>query len=141
MSLLGKQHLLDRDEVIENVLKCHHPNGGFGGHPNHDPHLLFTLSAIQILVMYDALDCIDTLKVIQYISSLENEDGSFKGDDYGETDTRFSYCAISCLSLLKRLDIINTLKAIEYLTRCQNYDGGFGSVPGAESHAGQSILH
>ena len=29
-------------------------------------------------------------------------------------------------------------KAVEFVDRCQNFDGGFGSVPGAESHAGQS---
>ena len=33
--------------------------GGFGGYPGHDPHLLYTLSAIQILAIYDALDRID----------------------------------------------------------------------------------
>ena len=26
--------------------------GGFGGHPDHDSHLLYTLSAIQILALY-----------------------------------------------------------------------------------------
>jgi geranylgeranyl transferase type-2 subunit beta len=139
LALLGQQERLDRKEVIENVQKCFHADrGGFGGHPDHDPHLLFTLSAIQILVMYEALDSIDCSKVIEYVVSLQNEDGSFAGDEYGETDTRFSYCAISCLSLLKNLDAINVNKAIEYLVRCQNFDGGFGSVPGAESHAGQS---
>jgi geranylgeranyl transferase type-2 subunit beta len=139
LSLLNKQHLLKRDEVIENVMKCYHPSkGGFGGHPDHDAHLLFTLSAIQILVMYDGLDSIDPTKVMEFIKSLENSDGSFAGDEYGETDTRFSYCAISCASLLCKLNELNLEKAIEYLVHCQNFDGGFGSVAGAESHAGQS---
>lgn len=65
------------------------------------------------------------------------EDGSFKGDEFGETDTRFSYCALSCASLLGALDQLDVNKAVEYLIKCQNFDGGFGSVPGAESHAGQ----
>lgn len=51
---------------------------------------------------------------------------------------RFSYCAICCLSLLGRLDSINIEKAIEFIIQCKNFDGGFGSIPGAESHAGQS---
>ncbi|KAJ2998261.1 hypothetical protein HDV02_004681 [Globomyces sp. JEL0801] len=92
--------------------------GGFGGHPDHDPHLLFTLSAVQILVTFDALDVLDTQKTVAY--------GSFAGDSYGETDTRFSYCAISCASLLKSLHELDITKAVN-----------FGSVPGAESHAGQ----
>lgn len=29
--------------------------GGFGGFIGHDSHILYTLSAIQILVIYDAL--------------------------------------------------------------------------------------
>jgi geranylgeranyl transferase type-2 subunit beta len=28
-------------------------------------------------------------------------------------------------------------KAVRYILSCRNFDGGFGSVPGAESHAGQ----
>lgn len=74
------------------------------------------------------------------ISSLQNEDGSFNGDKWGEVDTRFSYCAISALSLLKRLDLINVNKAVEFISRCQNFDGAFGTVPNAESHAGQSMF-
>ncbi len=37
--------------------------GGFSGNVGHDPHLLYTLSAVQILVMFDSLDKIDTAKV------------------------------------------------------------------------------
>ena len=57
---------------------------------------------------------------------------------WGEVDTRFSYCAISALSLLKHLDLINVNKTVEFISRCQNFDGAFGTIPGAESHAGQS---
>lgn len=39
--------------------------GGFAPHPGHDPHLHSTLSAIQILVMQDSLDCLDKEKVIE----------------------------------------------------------------------------
>lgn len=81
------------------------------------------------------------------IKSLQTSDGCFVGDEYGETDTRFTYCAVSCASLLGGLDQLNTTAAISYLEACRNpdgyeqtYDRGFGSVPGAESHAGQSIF-
>jgi geranylgeranyl transferase type-2 subunit beta len=68
----------------------------------------------------------------------QRPDGSFEGDHWGEVDTRFSYCALSCLSLLGRLDAVNVELAVQFIDTCQNFDGGFGSIPGAESHAGQS---
>ena len=40
-------------------LTIHHHTGAFGAHPNHDAHLLSTLSAIQILVTQNALDRIE----------------------------------------------------------------------------------
>lgn len=54
-----------------------------------------------------------------------------------KVDTRFSYCAASCLSILNQLDRIDTAAAVNFINQCQNFDGGFGSIPGAESHAGQ----
>jgi geranylgeranyl transferase type-2 subunit beta len=145
MALMNKLDKLDRQQVIEDVMKCYHSNGGFGGHPDHDPHILFTLSAIQVLITFDSLSSVDTTQIMNCnksfntdIKNLQNEDGSFAGDSYGETDTRFSYCAISVASLLGKLDQIDCKKAIEYVVKCQNFDGGFGSVIGAESHSGQS---
>lgn len=67
-------------------------------------------------------------------------DGSFKGDEWGEIDTRFSYCALACLSLLNRLNAIDLDKAVAFIDSCRNFDGGYGSVPGAESHSGQSMF-
>ena len=37
-------------------MSCQHEDGGFGAAPNHDSHMLYTVSAIQILVTIDALD-------------------------------------------------------------------------------------
>eukprot|EP00834_Sanchytrium_tribonematis_P005862 NODE_386_length_8322_cov_0.935547.p4 type:complete len:320 gc:universal NODE_386_length_8322_cov_0.935547:6661-5702(-) len=137
MKLLTKQDLLDIKEIEVFVIKCQHPNGGFGGSIGHDPHLLYTLSAVQILVMIKKLDKIQIDKVVSYIASLQQSDGSFVGDDYKEVDTRFSYCAISALSLLKRLDAIDIVKAVAFIMKCHNFDGGFGSCIGSESHGGQ----
>jgi geranylgeranyl transferase type-2 subunit beta len=148
-------------EIEAWVLSCAHDNGGFGGHPGHDPHMLYTLSAVQILAIYDRLEVLDVDKVTAYVASLQQPDGSFFGDKWGEVDTRFSYCALCCLALLGRLDRsgsnsandgssssssssivsgacpIDVNAAIRFIASCQNFDGGFGAVPGAESHAGQ----
>eukprot|EP00180_Rhodochaete_pulchella_P000378 Plantae.Rhodophyta-Rhodochaete_pulchella.ctg12649.p1 GENE.Plantae.Rhodophyta-Rhodochaete_pulchella.ctg12649~~Plantae.Rhodophyta-Rhodochaete_pulchella.ctg12649.p1 ORF type:complete len:258 (+),score=36.91 Plantae.Rhodophyta-Rhodochaete_pulchella.ctg12649:1-774(+) len=111
--------------------------GGFGGNTDQDAHLLYTLSALQILALYGELSRIDADKIASYIASLQQADGSFFGDEWGEVDTRFSYCALLSLRMLGRMDAIDVDKAVEFVLRCQNFDGGFGCVPGAESHGGQ----
>lgn len=147
-----------RSSIVDWVFQCYNPRvGGFGGNCSgenpHDAHLLYTLSALQVLAMANSLDDERLHKdaVVNYVSSLQNEDGSFSGDEWGEIDTRFTYCAFSCLALLGRLPlvpegdnvkveekpIIDMTKAVEYIISCRNFDGGFGAVPGAESHAGQ----
>ena len=37
--------------------------GGFGGNIGHDPHVLYTLSAVQVLALFDRLDVLDIEKV------------------------------------------------------------------------------
>lgn len=136
--MLGAPDALPREEVIDFVLSCFDkPSGGFSAHPNHDPHILYTLSAIQILFMEDALDRIDQDAVAKFVCGLQQEDGSVKGDQWGEVDTRFLYIAVQTLSILGRLDQFNTDGAVEFIHKCRNFDGGYGLVPGAESHSGQ----
>lgn len=61
--LLNKHTVLSENEIIQWVMSCQHPNGGFGGSERNDPHLLYTLSALQILAIYDRLDLIDPGKI------------------------------------------------------------------------------
>jgi geranylgeranyl transferase type-2 subunit beta len=91
----------------------------FGGNTLHDPHILYTLSALQILALYDELARVDKEKVLSYITSLQLEDGSFMGDKWGEVDTRFSYCALSCVAILGALqnNVINVSKAVDFIVR------------------------
>lgn len=126
--------------MVDWVMSCYDPEtGGFGGNVNHDAHILYTLSAIQILALYDEMHVLDREKIKLYVKSLQQSDGSFAGDKWGEIDTRFSYCALSILALLGCLEesVVDVAKAVDFVERCQNFDGGFGAVPGAESHAGQ----
>lgn len=137
LGILGASDTLDRLKVIEFVKSCEYPCGGFGGNVGHDPHILYTLSAVQILAIVDALDYVDADRIATYVSGLQRKDGSFAGDRWDEIDTRFSYCALCCLAILGKLDRIDTKRAAQYIVRCCNVDGGFGVAPGAESHAGQ----
>ncbi|KAI9206317.1 terpenoid cyclases/protein prenyltransferase alpha-alpha toroid [Polychytrium aggregatum] len=138
LDLLGRLDVFEKEDVITFILACQHSNGGFSGNVGHDPHLLYTLSAVQILATLDSLDRIDSARVVDFVKNLQDpESGAFCGDIYGEVDTRFVYVAISCMSILSSLDQIDVDKAVEYINRCKNFDGGYGSVPGAESHSGQ----
>src|SRR3989338_7679626 len=138
--VMGREWVIDRETAIGNIVRCFdEKTGGFGGNQGHDPHMLYTLSAVQVLFLFDALDRIDTAKVARFVSSKQLEDGSFAGDEWGEIDTRFSYIALNCLSLLGRLHDVDVEAAVRFVLSCQNFDGGFGVLPGAESHAGQTF--
>ena len=49
------------------------PTGGFGGNIGHDPHLVTTLNAVQILALFDSINVLDIDKVsnciLQHIGS------------------------------------------------------------------------
>lgn len=125
-------------EILDFIKKCQQPDGGFSAAPQHDSHLLHTLSAVQILIILQKCDHehIDVNKCVSYVKSLQQSNGSFSGDKWGEIDTRFSFCALATLKLLDRLDAIDVDSAIEFVMSCNNeIDGGFGSKPGSESHS------
>ncbi|KAJ6629178.1 terpenoid cyclases/protein prenyltransferase alpha-alpha toroid [Mycena sp. CBHHK59/15] len=141
LCIMGHPDALDRDGVIQFVESCWDDEaGGFGAHPSHDAHISPTLSAIQILVTYDALDRLDIPRVVKFILSLQQPSGVFAGDSFGEIDTRFSYSAVNALSLLGCLDQLDRDKTVDYIKQCRNFDGGFGSCIGAESHAAQVFV-
>ena len=151
------------DAFVEWVLSCQcAKTGGFAGNTGHDPHILYTLSAVQLLALFDRMDRLDdTLPsetadaaggdtrstpptvstrrdaIVRYVAGLQRQDGSFAGDEWGEIDTRFSYCALSTMSLLDRMQAIDVEGAAAYVESCKNFDGGYGCTPGGESHAGQ----
>ena len=81
--------------------------------------MLYTLSALQILALFDKLQLVDHNIVALYIASLQQNDGSFYGDKWGEVDTRFSYCAVSSLSILGKLHdgVIDLNKAMKFVGR------------------------
>jgi geranylgeranyl transferase type-2 subunit beta len=164
LELLGSLNLLSRQAILDYVMSCYHPEvllredgsmlstvsaevqprshetrkfAAFGGNADQDPHLLYTLSGIQVLALYDALNLIDCEAIVAYVAALQQGNGSFAGDEWGEVDSRFSYCALLTLAILGRMDAVNLQTAVDYVMSCVNFDGGFGCIPGAESHAGQ----
>lgn len=59
MSLLRATDSVNKEELLEWLFRCQHDCGGFGGNEGHDPHMLYTLSAVQVLAVYDELDRLD----------------------------------------------------------------------------------
>lgn len=59
LHLLGHPDALPRSGVLDFVLSCLHDNGGFGAAPGHDAHMLYTVSAVQILATLDAFGDLD----------------------------------------------------------------------------------
>jgi geranylgeranyl transferase type-2 subunit beta len=157
-------HLMRRDlpgfsppDVISFVLSCQHPCGAFGGNAGHDHNVLYTLSALQILALFGALDRVDATLIAHQVSSLQNSDGSFRGSDLTaeEVDSRLCYCALAVLALLgpvrtdpndpaapnvPALDLIDRAAAVSFILDCRNPDGGFGMIPSAESHGAQVFV-
>jgi geranylgeranyl transferase type-2 subunit beta len=62
LHLLGHPEALPREETINFVLSCQNEDGGFGAAPGHDSHMLYTVSAVQILVTVDAINELDRRK-------------------------------------------------------------------------------
>jgi geranylgeranyl transferase type-2 subunit beta len=59
LHLLGHPEALPRDQTVKFILSCQHASGGFGAAPNHDAHMLYTVSAVQVMATVDALDVLD----------------------------------------------------------------------------------
>ncbi|KAF6005200.1 hypothetical protein F1559_002346 [Cyanidiococcus yangmingshanensis] len=154
LALLGRLDVVPRERLVDWVLRCQHPCGGFGGDYTQDPHLLYTLSAVQTLYLLGEEKRLDKDSVLRYVASLQQADGSFAGDVWGEIDTRFCFCAAltlalvgyplrcddDCLSIGVNTDqrqMVRIQALVDYVMQCENDDGGFGVIPGAESHAGQ----
>jgi geranylgeranyl transferase type-2 subunit beta len=62
LHLLGHPEALPRDQTLQFVFACQNDDGGFGAAPSHDSHMLYTVSAVQILATVGALPELDRVK-------------------------------------------------------------------------------
>ena len=65
LHLIGKLEIMCKEDVVSWVLSCQNDDAGFGGTERNDSHLLYTVSAVQILALYGELERIDASKVVQ----------------------------------------------------------------------------
>lgn len=59
LHLLGRPDALPPDMTLQFVLACQNVDGGFGAAPGHDSHMLYTVSAVQILATIKAQSQLD----------------------------------------------------------------------------------
>ena len=60
LDLLGRLDVVDADEICDFVQRCWVPDvGGYAPCVHHDAHVLYTLSAVQILALFDRMELID----------------------------------------------------------------------------------
>lgn len=49
LDLMGEVAKIDKESIIEFIKKCQNPlSGGVSPCEGHDPHILYTLSAVQV---------------------------------------------------------------------------------------------
>lgn len=48
MDLMDQLPRMNRQEIIDFIKACQHECGGISASIGHDPHLLYTLSAVQV---------------------------------------------------------------------------------------------
>lgn len=51
LDLIGQLHSMNREEILTCIQSCQHECGGISVSIGRGPHLLYTLSAVQILSM------------------------------------------------------------------------------------------
>lgn len=52
MDLMGQLDRMNREEVLVFIKSCQHECGGISASIGHDPHLLYTLSAVQVAAVF-----------------------------------------------------------------------------------------
>ncbi|CAN6458126.1 unnamed protein product [Victoria cruziana] len=122
LDLLGRLGDVDQEAIISWVLKCQHECGGFAGNIGHDPHILYTLSAVQILALFDRLDVVDiekkAIKIASNIAGLQQDDGSFS-----------IFCCVGALAIVGAMNHIKKDLLGWWLCERQVKSGGLNGRP------------
>lgn len=144
LTLLEQQQVVvsAKDDIIEFMRECSHPEGGYGGGPGQIAHLATTYAAVNALITtssIEALESIERQSLVKFMHRMKQPDGSFSMHDDGEIDSRATYCALAVLKCLNIQDSMLLQNVAEWLLDCQTYEGGFGSVPGSEAHGGYTF--
>jgi len=65
MEIMQRGGDMPKDDIANWVMECFDAeSGGFGGNAGHDPHMLYTLSAVQLMALCDQLHRVDAEKCV-----------------------------------------------------------------------------
>ncbi|TFK21562.1 terpenoid cyclases/Protein prenyltransferase [Coprinopsis marcescibilis] len=137
---------LNKQRVIDKILKWQHPGGGFGGGPGQAAHLLTTYASVCALAIVGrpgpggGWDDIDRQALYKFFLSLKQPDGSFLVAHHAEVDVRGIYCLLIVATLLDILTPALVEDTAEFIASCQTYEGGFASSSFPSYDAAQKLL-
>ena len=117
MELMEAGDEMDRAAIVEWVLECQHPCGGFGGNVGHDPHVVYTCSAIQILALCRALDRLDEPAPV---ADGEASDGGDGDGSSAAATTMTTAATTTTTTTTTRRDAV-----VRYVASLQQTDGSF----------------
>jgi len=63
IELIGNLERMNRQEVLDFIKVCQDDSGGISASTGHDPHLLYTLSAVQVRPCHALCMCPLTFRV------------------------------------------------------------------------------
>ncbi|KAH9792968.1 Geranylgeranyl transferase type-2 subunit beta 1 [Citrus sinensis] len=138
LDILGKLDAVDEEDVISWILKCQDESGGFAGNIGHDPHVLYTLSAVQVLALFDKVDILDADKrldkinvdkAVEYIVSCKNLDGGFGCTPGGESHAGQIFCCVGALAIAGALHHVDKDLLGWWLCERQVKSGGLNGRP------------
>ncbi|XP_037025631.1 protein farnesyltransferase subunit beta [Bradysia coprophila] len=150
--ILNAAHLLNHsfsevllDQIVDFLVKCRSPDGGFGGGPGQAPHLAPTYAAVNSLCIIGtekAYKALDRPSLKKFLISVHEPNGAFRMHVGGEIDVRGCYCAITAAKLanFSKRDIDEIFEnTVEWIVSCQTYEGGIGGAPDLEAHGGYAF--
>lgn len=133
------------DNVVNFLIQCRSPDGGFGGGPGQYPHLAPTFAAVNSLCIIGterALHAICRKTMQKFLLSVREENGAFRLHVDGETDIRGVYCAVAVARLChySEEDMATMFAGtVKWISSCQTYEGGIGGAPDLEAHGGYTF--
>lgn len=72
VALAGGLDRMDRESIIAFVRSCWRPDvGGYAAAPGHDAHVLYTLSAVQLLSLFAAEEDVQVDALVGFVQRLQ----------------------------------------------------------------------
>jgi hypothetical protein len=105
----------NRQNLINWIMKCQHPDGGYGAYPRGIPRLASTYWALSILQLL-SYSAPNTDRDVAWVLAKGTSDGQFIDPNSKHSPIHQTWYAIKCLECLGAVDYVNRTK-VEHCTR------------------------